>query len=174
MTSKAERARQKRTSRKIAPAAPRHAPADPNAPLKVSQLPPPQDRDGLLWLIKKRRLTATQIATAKQWRDAVRDAGGVSIRSCIDDSSTGGGSAPWLRLQAAYVASAASKTWLEQMRHDVLRGQVDMLTVMDGVCGAGRTLRELAGGNDRRAGELEAVLRVALDVLFDRQMARAA
>ena len=88
----------------------------------------------------------------------MRDAGGVSIRSCIDDSATGGGTAPWLRLQAAYVATAASKAWVEEMRQDVLRGQVDMLTVMDGVCGAGRTLRELAGGNDRRAGELEAVL----------------
>lgn len=165
MTSKAERARQKRASRKIAPVAPRHAPADPNAPPKVAKLPPPQDRDGLLWLIKKKRLTPTQISTAKQWRDAVRDAQGVSIRSCIDDSASGVGSAPWLRLQSAYVASAASKAWLEQARSEILRGQVDMLTVMDGVCGAGRTLRELTGGNDRRAGELEAVLKVALDLI---------
>lgn len=34
-----------------------------------------------------------------------------------------------LRLHAAYVETAASEAWLE-MRQDVLRGQVDMLTVM--------------------------------------------
>lgn len=166
MTSQAERARLKKQARKISPVAPRHAPADPNKPRTVANLPPPQDRDGLLWLIKKKRLTTSQIQVAKTWRDAVRDAGGVSIRSCIDDTASGGGGPAWHRLQAAYVAASASKTWLEHMRHDVLRGQVDMLTVMDGVCSAGRTLRELAGGNDRRAGELEAVLRVALDLLI--------
>lgn len=164
MTSKAERVRQKRDARKVSPAAPRHAPADPSKPRAVTNLPPPQDRDGLLWLIKKKRLNTAQIQVAKTWRDAVRDAGGVSIRSCIDDTATGSGGPAWQRLQAAVAAASASKAWLEHMRQDILCGQIDMLTVMDGVCGAGRTLRELAGGNDRRAGELEAVLRVALDL----------
>lgn len=163
MTSKAERARIKKEARKVAPVAPRHAPAE--KVVNVSKLPPPKDRDGLVWLIQKKRLTPEQQRTAKTWRDAARDATGVSIKSCIDDTASGSGGPAWQRLQAAYVATAASKAWLDQMRREVLRGQVDMLTVMDGVCGAGHTLRDLAGGNDRRAGELEAVLRVALDVL---------
>jgi hypothetical protein len=164
MTSKAERARIKRASRKIAPVAPRYAaPADKTP--KVAKLPPPKQRDGLAWLIQKKRLTPTQAKTAKTWRDAARDATGVSIRSCIDDTATGSGGPAWLRLQAAYVASSAAQMWLDQMRREVLRGQADMLTVLDGVCGAGHTLRDLAGGNDRRAGELEAILRVALDLV---------
>jgi hypothetical protein len=47
----------------------------------------------------------------------------------------------------------------------VLRGQVDMLTVMDGVCGQGYTLRYLAGGDKHRAAELLVALRLALDML---------
>jgi hypothetical protein len=163
MTSRAERTRVKKEARRIAPVAPRHTAGDPTP--KVSKIPPPQDRDGLLWLIKKKRLSVAQTQMAKTWRDAVRDAGGVSIRSCIDDTARGSGGPAWQRLQAAYVAQTASTMWLEKMRRDVLRGQTDMLTVLDGVCGTGHTLRELAGGNDRRAGELEAVLRVALDLL---------
>lgn len=164
MTSQAERTRIKKQSRRIAPVARR----------TVTNLPPPQDRDGLLWLIKKKGLTLAQIQAAKVWRDAVRNAGGVSIRSCINDAAPRGDGAAWQRLQAAYVGASASKAWLEHMRQDVLRGQVDMLTVMDGVCGAGRTLRELAGGHDRRAGGMEAVLRVALDLFALDQVGRAA
>lgn len=163
MTSVAERKRAKKAARRVEPAKPRHIVGD-REPKIAKADPPPKDRDGLLWLIKKRRLTPEQQRTAMTWRNAVRDATGVSIKSCIDVTA-GGGGASWDRLQAAYVASTAAQMWLDEQRRTVLRGQVDMLTVLDGVCGAGQTLRELAGGDDRRAQVLEGILNVALDLV---------
>ena len=58
-----------------------------------------------------------------------------------------------------------AKRELFVMRWQVLGGQTDMLTVMDGVCAGGMTLRKLGGGGDRKALALEAVLMVALDLV---------
>lgn len=160
MTSVAARKRAHKAARRLKPAAPRHAKVEPQPkPAK----PPPVDRDGLEWLQRKKRLTAQQHLTALTYRKAYRDAGEVGLRSCLNDQPRGGGGD---HMACAIVASADAKAWLAHVRGKVLAGQVDMLTVMDGVCGSGRTLRELAGGNDRKAAELEAILKVALDLVW--------
>jgi hypothetical protein len=60
---------------------------------------------------------------------------------------------------------ADKKLQLWVIRNHTLGGQGDLITVMDGVCGQGWTLRYLAGGNQVRAAELEQALRIALDLM---------
>ena len=55
-------------------------------------------------------------------------------------------------------------TELFVIRHQILAGQYDMLTALDGVCGVGHTLREL-GKTQARAIALEQALMCALDLI---------
>lgn len=141
--------------------------------LRVSEKPAPaEDRDGIEWLARKGRLTPRQRAAAEYARRVIRaaeTADGASLKSCLDVSVGGGASGLTLRPAEA---SASAKRELFTMRWLWLGGQSDLLTVVDGVCGKGQTLRQLAGeeGADsskimRRATVLEAVLKVALDLI---------
>lgn len=161
MTSHAAKRRAHKASRRLVPIAPRRAKAETTDTPKPK--PQPQDRDGLDWLIRKKRLRPDQIQTAQAYRAAFRDAGGVSLRSCLDDTPGGGSGSGGLACAMAHAVDGPA--WLQHVRWTILAGQGDMITVMDGVCGAGATLISIARGNDRRAGELEAVLKVALDLV---------
>lgn len=131
---------------------------------KGSAKPKAQEpRDGLAWLIKKGRLTLAQAREALLYREGFRDAGEVAMRSSLEVGVCGG--QPSGLPNAAVFAMTKARQELALSRYKVLRGQVDMLTVMDGVCGHGYTLRHLAGGDHHRAAELEVALRIALDVL---------
>ncbi|WP_337186594.1 hypothetical protein [Phenylobacterium sp.] len=155
--------RQRRQMLKAIKARPQH-PARDEVLARAARTTPaktePEMRDGLQWLIDKGRLTAAQRVVAGRYRDGYRDAGEVSTRSCLD-ASVGGGGVALSPVEAMSDARRQMFVW----RYAVLRGQVDMLTVLDGVCGAGHTVRYLAGGDQGRARELEAVLKVALDML---------
>lgn len=120
-------------------------------------------KDGLLWEVGKKRLTKAQAEEAMAYRKGFRDAGEVSVRSCLD-VGVGGGQLSYLP-GAAVLSMTAARRELFTARYKVLRGQVDMLTVMDGVCGLGHTLRHLAGGDRHRADELRVALKLALDML---------
>jgi len=122
-----------------------------------------EPRDGLAWLVKKRRLNAAQAREAMLYRQGFRDAGEVTMRSCLD-VGVGGGQAVGLP-DATVLSMTQARRDLFVARYTVLRGQVDMLTVMDGVSGHGYTLRALAGGDHHRASELEVALKLALDML---------
>ncbi|MFN4176437.1 hypothetical protein [Phenylobacterium sp.] len=126
-------------------------------------------RDGLEWLARKGRLSARRKAAAYAYRAAYRDASGPSLKSCLE-GGLGGGFAPGDVAQADLAAMAQAKRRLFAFRWLALGGQDDLVTVMDGVCGVGHTLRELAGGGSddqvkARARVLEAVLMVALDLI---------
>lgn len=134
--------------------------------------PEPADRDGLDWLARKGRLSPARRAAADYYRSVLRDAGDEVIKSCLN-VTVGGPGVPGA-VEAGAAGTADAKRELFRLRWVVLGGQADLHTVMDGVCGAGHTLRQLAGeGSDdqvkQRAKVLEAILMVALD-LVARQM----
>jgi hypothetical protein len=130
-------------------------------------LSPLANRDGLAWLIGKKRLTPERARQAQRYRDAFRNGAGVAMKSSAATWTSTGGGTPGSRdgHDTALCGSVAASRDLFVMRWQVLKGQAEMLIVMDAVCGIGHTLRDLAGGQWQRAGELEAVLKVALDLL---------
>jgi hypothetical protein len=156
--------RQRRALRKATPAKARRAVPDGSAEVKVAaKAEAAEKRDGLEWLAAKKRLSAEQLAEGFRYRGLFRDAGPVAMRSCLDVGAGGGSAGPKGYVDIVLVASADARAELDLIRALVLRGQSEMLTVMDGVCGLGWTVRALAGGDQGRARELEALLRAALD-----------
>lgn len=129
-------------------------------------------RDGLEWLIRKRRakFTSDREAAARFYRRAWQDAlaSGAPIASTLGsldrvDASVRAGMMP---------AHVEASTTLMVLRSQVLRGQDDMLTVMDAVVGKGWTLAALVadvrGERDQLlAAAYEGVLWVALDLVHN-------
>ena len=121
---------------------------------------------GLDWLARKGRITPRQKAAGERYGAAFRRAqAGPSIGSTLEVQPSGGQAAgpslSQLLKQAAGRARAADELAAMRAR---LFGQSDLVSVCDLVCGRELTPREAAGG-DREAGRLEAVLKVALDLL---------
>jgi hypothetical protein len=121
---------------------------------------------GLEWLWKKGRITERQRSAGERYGDRYRRADAApTIGSTLDvqpgSSATAGPSlALLLRLaEGRRQAQAQLAAYRER-----LFGQSDLVTVCDLVCGQELTPRE-AGGGDREALRIEAVLKVALDVL---------
>lgn len=133
---------------------------------RVAAKAPDVVEDGLGWMIRKGRLTKARAEMAVRYREAFRDGGAGSMKSCLDVSVGGGTPGPG-RAGAAFASHTDAQRQLFRWRHLVLRSQTDMLTVMDGVCGLGWSPRRLAGGNGHRANELETVLGIALDLMID-------
>ena len=127
----------------------------------------PHDRDGLLWLIARNRLTPARAREAKAYRQDFRDAAaaGPTMKSCLDVREGGGSGKPPAGPTGEVIYALDAQRSLFRKRHVILKGQVDLLDVLDGVCGRGLTLRELAGGNGHKAAALESLLKVALDLL---------
>ena len=119
-------------------------------------------RDGLLWLVKKGKLSVSRRAAAVAYRDLYREPQEGAMRSCLNDEVRGSGSGRPPDYNSRKVDAIRQLT---AMRAEALAGHEQMIQVMDGVCGGGLTLRELAGGEERAAGRLEAVLMVALDLV---------
>ena len=121
---------------------------------------------GLEWLFGKGRITARQRAAGEAYGALWRRAGqGPSIGSTLEVQPSGGLAAgPSLGL---VLKQAAGRRRAEQELaglRDRLFGQSDLVSVCDLVCGRELTPRE-AGGGDREAARIEAVLKVALDIL---------
>lgn len=127
---------------------------------------PYRRRAGLDWLVRKGRITERQKAAGEAYGACFRRAGSVPpIGSTLEVQPSGGLAAgPSLGLvlkQAAGRLRAEEELAALRTR---LFGQSDLVTVCDLVCGQELTPRE-AGGGDREAGRIEAVLKVALDIL---------
>lgn len=161
MLSKAEKLRRKRAHR---PASKTPATAAKARRPTARTRDKPEDRDGLIWLIAKGRLSQDRIKAALAYRDAYRAADGPALRSCLDYQVGGGGAPRGFVLDAA-APSTDAKRRLVAMRALAMRGQADMRQVMDAVCGGGLTLRAYAGGDGRKASVAEAVLVLALDMV---------
>lgn len=125
----------------------------------------PGDRDGLLWLIGKGRLTPVQRVTAEAYRRDYQEAAitGAMLKSCLDVRPRGSGTpaGPGALIEGSVDAQAR----LYRKRFDVLHGQVHAIELLDGVCGRRLTLMALAGGSGRLAFAYELLFKAVLDQL---------
>lgn len=121
-------------------------------------------RDGLLWLVRKRRINLAQRNAAEDYRKffTVIFAGGG--RSCIGDS-TGGNANTHGADDLPPLRNAAAREQLDRARRVGLAGDERLIALVDAVAGRGETLRELAKGDKDAAAILETELRVALRFL---------
>jgi len=130
---------------------------------------PYRRQTGLEWLAKKGRITAAQRQAGEAYGAAFRRAGaGARIGSTLA-VQPGGGAAGGPSL-ALVLARAEGRLRAEEALAAMrgrLFGQGDLVSVCDQVCGRELTPRE-AGGGDREALRIEAVLKVALDLLARR------
>lgn len=133
-----------------------------------------EDYDGLDWLVRKKRLSHAQGLKGYDYRRLFRRAlPGAPIKSNFGMELGGGAFGSGLPNVEEY-GDASAKLDLFVIRWNVLLGQADLLTVMNGVCGIGHTVRMLAGGNQLRAAQLEAALRIALDLMIASDQAKNA
>lgn len=160
--------RERRELRKATPRAPRRTKGEAVVKIAVERAHADEEmdgRDGLMWLKQKNRLTAEQMKAALWCSDLIRDGGEVALRSCLE--AEGGGGSATARSPSPIVSRTSAKRELLIVRWVVLRGQKDMILVIDGVCGARHTLRYLAGGKQQRARDLEVLLKAALDQIVE-------
>ncbi|HVI33824.1 hypothetical protein [Phenylobacterium sp.] len=127
---------------------------------------PYRRQTGLEWLARKGRLTPLQAAAGERYGDAYRRCGAApSLGSTLEvqpGSTAGSGPTIGMVLKMAEGRRRAEAT-LHHYRRQLL-GQADLIAACDLCCGKELTPREAAGG-DRDAARLEAVLKVALDIL---------
>ncbi|MFI4965804.1 MAG: hypothetical protein ACHP9T_10590 [Caulobacterales bacterium] len=128
---------------------------------------------GLAWLAGKGRITARQAAAGEAYGACWRRAGAAPTIGSTLEVQPGGGLAggPSLGLvlrQAAGRQRAEAELAGYRTR---LFGQSDLVSVCDLICGQELTPREAAGG-EREAARIEAVLKVALDILAMAMAAR--
>jgi hypothetical protein len=122
---------------------------------RLSAAPPKvEDRDGLLWLIHKNKLSPDERRGCEAYRAAYRTPPAGSIRSCIDPTR-GDGSGDMARLDGVAQALDAARR-LERYRSACLSGDAAAIMLMDAVCGGGLTVQAYLGTADSRA-VLEAV-----------------
>ena len=124
---------------------------------------------GLDWLEKKGRINAAQKRAGEAYGACWRRAGQTpTIGSTLEVQPSGGLAAgPSLGMvlkQAAGRQRAEAELGAMRIR---LFAQSDLVSVCDLICGQELTPRE-AGGGDREALRIEAVLKVALDILSNR------
>lgn len=121
---------------------------------------------GLEWLVRKGRISAEAAAAGARYGQAYRRA--KSEPSLPSTLNTLPGSTGLEGPSVAEVLKHAEGTaWARQRLADLRRrllGQGDLVHACDQVCGEERTPREAAGG-EREGVRMEAVLKVALDIL---------
>jgi hypothetical protein len=120
-------------------------------------------RDGLVWLIRKNRINPRQRIAAAAYRQAYREPQPGAIRSHLDDAQGSGGHTgnPPDCNAAFYDAQVRLKSY----RTEALQDHGDMISVMDAVAGNGLTFTELSPKDYRQAERLEAILKIALDLM---------
>ena len=124
---------------------------------------------GLDWLLRKGRITPAQRQAGEAYGAAFRRSQAApSIGSTLEVQPSGGLAAGPSLAQILKQAAGRQRA-LEELAamRERLFGQGDLVQVCDLVCGRELTPRE-AGGGDREALRLEAVLKVALDLLLRR------
>ncbi len=128
---------------------------------------PHQRRAGLDWLAGKGRISEAQRLAGERYGACYRRAGahpplGSTLALAPAGGAAGGPSLGLLLKMAEGRRRAEAEL---ASRRAGLFGQGDLVTACDRICGQEMTPREAAAG-DRDAGRMEAVLKVALDLLI--------
>lgn len=126
---------------------------------------PYRRQTGLDWLAGKGRIDAAARAAGERYGQAYRRVKlEAAIPSTLSERVRGGFVAPALSEIVAHgEGTEAARRRLDAFRRRLCR-QADLVAACDLICGEEKTPREAAGG-DRDAARLEAVLKVALDIL---------
>ncbi len=119
-------------------------------------------RDGLLWLVEKRRINAAQRMAGERYRADYADLHHGGMKSCLDDM-------PGARFVSTELLPtlqhASARESLNLARRKGLANDNTLIWLADEVAGKGTTLREIAAGDKHRAADLETELGVALRLL---------
>jgi hypothetical protein len=140
--------------------------AEPDRRRSAARRQPYRRLSGLDWLASKGRIDAQARAAGERYGAAYRRAKlDPSIPSTlgVEVGRAPGPKAPPDSILALGEGTATARRRLGEYRARLSR-QPDLVAACDLVCGEEMTPREAAGG-DRDAGRLEAVLKVALDIL---------
>ena len=149
----------------VALAQARGAAFDKQAPRRGERDTPYRRQAGLDWLAGKGRLSARQKAAGERYGACYRRAGQTpSIASTLEVQPGGSGGGPSLGLILKQGEGRAQAQRRLAAYRERLFSQSDLVSVCDQICGQELTPRE-AGGGDREAARIEAVLKVALDIL---------
>ncbi|WP_309604332.1 hypothetical protein [Phenylobacterium sp.] len=134
---------------------------------RAGRATPFRRQGGLEWLAGKGRISARQRAAGEAYGALWRRVGeGPALGSSLAAQPGGGvaaGPSLGLLLKLAH-GRARAQAELDAMRARLF-GQSDLVKVCDLVCGQDLTPREAAGGAQVEAARIEAVLKVALDLL---------
>ena len=150
----------------VALSAARGAAFDKPVARKGERETPYRRQAGLDWLAGKGRITARQKQAGEAYGACWRRAGQAPTIGSTLEVAPGGGAAAGPSL-GLLLKQAEGRRRAEQELAGYrgrLFGQSDLVAVCDRVCGEELTPRE-AGGGEREAARLEAVLKVALDIL---------
>lgn len=127
---------------------------------------PYRRQTGLEWLVRKGRLTPQQVAAGERYGQTFRRCGAVpTLGSTLEvqpGTNVSAGPAVALILKMAEGRRRAEARLAHYRRQ--LLGQADLIAACDLCCGRELTPREATDG-DRDAARVEAVLKVALDIL---------
>ena len=150
----------------VALAQARGAAFDRPAGRKGERETPYRRQAGLEWLAGKGRITERQKAAGEGYGACFRRAGAApSIGSTLEVQPSGGLAAGPSLGMVLKLAAGRRQAEAELAGYRTrLFGQSDLVSVCDLICGQELTPRE-AGGGDRDAARIEAVLKVALDIL---------
>lgn len=121
---------------------------------------------GLVWLLRKGRINAYQAAAGERYGAAYRRAGATPTLGSTWEVRPGRsdpGGPPLAQILRQGVGRQQAEARLALYRSQLL-SQQDLITACDLCCGQELTPREAAGA-DRDGARLEAVLKVALDIL---------
>lgn len=137
--------------------------------VRMSAAEAQRNEDGLDRLVRKGRLSGPRLTMARHYRMLGRlaTAGGGDIKSCLNHSPGGGARLGLPGGGEAFEVTAAKREMFD-LRWNVLKGQSDVLTALDGVLISGHTLLYLAGGAGKgaRAAELMLALVIGLDMMI--------
>jgi len=122
---------------------------------------------GLEWLLRKGRVTPDEAAAGERYGAAYRrvrlDPAIPSTLEAVAQANFSAAGPSLKQLVARAHGSAQAAAALEAYRRRLLM-QPDLVTACDQICGEEKTPREAAGG-EREGLKLEAVLKVALNIL---------
>ena len=117
-------------------------------------------RDGWLWLVRKGRYTAARMQAGEVFREKFTNAE-ASLKSCIGDTTGGGGGAAPICNFAAFELDGVKKHMASSVGHETGGALYSLLCA---VVGRGDTVRGLADGDERKADAKTVELGLALDL----------